>query len=146
MTIRLLLLALAFSATAFSTQAQKRYSLEGKKITTLDMRSDKTGSVKPGDVLQTGVVANLAKGDALLTEGFLQGKTTWDNYHLRVTGGEFQNGVLTVSTNAQAFDNHRVLVTVYNALDSTKSARLGWSVDYDQDYTLDFSGKNGADG
>lgn len=129
-----------------TANAQKKYSLEGKKISKLVIIHDQAVSVSPGNAVPLGIVAHTSKGDSLFTEGMLAGKTLWKDFSVTVDGGSFENGFLKIADDVRTIKNHKVVVKAASAYDASVFTELELNVDYKKNYTLDLSGAAGEDG
>jgi len=88
-------------------------SLADRPVTALEADAMGVESVCPGERFPIEVVARLADGERLATQGAGGGEVRWDDYVVRVRGGDFEDGAVQVSEDARAlWPARRAEVTV----------------------------------
>lgn len=147
-TIYILFIGL-FLLSAYS-YAQGKNSLEGKIVTSFDLKFDESQAAKPGSSIQIGVSAKLEDGTIMNTKGWLDGKMKWTDFTVDVVGGTqggaLVSGSVVVSNISSETKDHVVSVKVTSNFDAKLTASISIPIDYNVALTGNFNGRTGEMG
>lgn len=132
---------------------RRENSLEGRDVTSIEFTSS-AESITPGEKTFIGVVANLKDGSQLKTKGFSKGGTFWSDYKITVTGGTFENGYITTSTQFSGAYKDQVVLTIESVYHPNLKISKTFNINYHRNYYFSYAqdgmyghfGNSGKDG
>lgn len=122
-------------------------SLRDRPVRSIEADTLHVRSICPGGRVPLRVVATLADGERLATQGPGEGDVRWDDYDVSLRGASFDDGYLEVSEDARdTWETQAALVRIRSRFHDVGPARARVPVRYACSFVARFEGDTGRTG
>jgi hypothetical protein len=124
--------------------------VKGKEYVSIEIKQKEAANLSLGQQIEIGIVAKNDKEKEFKTPGFLSPGTfktvDWNQFKIEVEGGQFSQGIVTISENPADIKNHEVKIKAATIKNADIKSEWTLKLNYTGDIVADFSGASGERG
>lgn len=125
------------------TKAKALASLKGKNVKSIEVKWLDNQEIGHFSKVKYGLIATLTNGKQLKTSN-LGGHTSWEDYTIKVQGGEYGEELITISGNAKEIIGDQLIVKASVKYQPNVKTTSKLNMKYNAPVFLNFGGKSGG--
>jgi len=128
----------------------KGANLDKKNVTGIAIDYDKTAKLALRYTVSIGITATYTKKNGkektLKTVGFSEGALGWNNYKIDITGGTFEDGIISIPSDPRKLKDNQITLTASPKAHPGVTQTLTIKLNYAGEYNPQWNGEYGGTG